>query len=239
MDLPAHENLPFMGGPEAVAALGAVVDHVSKRRGVGKVSLIGWSWGSAITAAYATESPDKVDRLALFAPWWLRTAPSTAPAQAQPKLGAYRVVTREQALARWLTGVPDDKKASLIPTGWFDQWADVTFATDPKGEGRTLRVPNGVVEHFRDYWFATPPKAYWDPAKVTSPVLLVVGEWDRESPPYMAQTLFPLLVNAPWKRLTILSEGTHTMVMEKNRMLLFRTVQQFLEEAPPEATAMR
>jgi pimeloyl-ACP methyl ester carboxylesterase len=239
MDLPAQENAPFMRTPEALAALGAVVDHVLKRRSVSKVDLIGWSWGTAITAAYAMENPDKVDRLALSAPIWLRTPPSTAQAQAQPKLGAYRVVSREQVLARWLMGVPEDKKASLIPSGWFDKWADATFATDPKGAGKTLRAPNGVVEHFREYWFAIPPKAYWDPAKIMSPVLLVVGEWDRESPPYMAQTLFPLLVNAPWKRLTILSEGTHTMLMERNRMLLFRTVLQFLEEPPPEATAMR
>ena len=35
----------------------------------------------------------------------------------------------------------------------------------------------------------------------------------------------------------VLSEGTQTIVMEKNRVLLFRTVQQFLEEAPPTASA--
>ncbi len=50
-----------------------------------------------------------------------------------PVLGAYRTVTREAALQRWLTGVPDDKKASLIPPGWFDMFADATFATDPVG----------------------------------------------------------------------------------------------------------
>ncbi len=46
----------------------------------------------------------------------------------------------------------------------------------------------------------------------------------------MAQTLFPLLVNAPMKRLVILGEGTHTILMEKNRMQLFEAVQHFLEE---------
>jgi pimeloyl-ACP methyl ester carboxylesterase len=197
MDLPAHEDPPFMRGPEAVAALGAVVDYVLQRRGVSKINLIGWSWGTVITADYATKNRHRVERLALYAPFWLRTAPSTA--QAQGKLGAYRVVSREQVLARWLMGVPEDKKASLIPSAW----ADATFSTDPKGGGKTLRAPNGVAEDFREYWFASPPKAYWDPAMITSPVLLVVGEWDRESPPYMAQTLFPLLVNAPWRRLTV------------------------------------
>jgi esterase/lipase len=46
----------------------------------------------------------------------------------------------------------------------------------------------------------------------------------------MAQTLFPLLVNSPGKRFVMLAEGTHTIVMERNRMKLFEAVQSFLEE---------
>ncbi len=33
-----------------------------------------------------------------------------------------------------------------------------------------------------------------------------------------------------------MSEGTHTILLEKNRILLLRTVQQFLEEPPPAPT---
>jgi hypothetical protein len=58
----------------------------------------------------------------------------------------------------------------------------------------------------------------------------VQAEWDRDLPPYMAQTLFPLLVNAP-ERYVMLAEGTHTICMEKNRLQLFATVQAFLDEA--------
>jgi len=74
-----------------------------------------------------------------------------------------------------------------------------------------------------------PSKPYWDPAKITSPVLLVLAEWDRDLPPYMAQALYPLLTNAAWKRHVVLSQGTHTIAMEKNGILLFRTVQQSAE----------
>ena len=235
MDAPADQNPPYMRTEDASKALGAVVDFVRKRRGVDKVNLVGWSWGTTITAAYTADNQGKVERLALYAPVWLRTTPSLV--QIQGKVGAYRVVSRDQALGRWLTGVPEDKKASLIPAGWFDAWADATFATDPKGGGKTLRAPNGVVQDGLDYWGATPPKSNWDPAKITSPVLLVLGEWDRDTPTYMAQALYPLLNNAAWKRHVVLSEGTHTIAMEKNRMLLLRTVQQFLEEPPPTATA--
>ena len=29
--------------------------------------------------------------------------------------------------------MPEDKQAALIPAGWFEQWADATWATDPEG----------------------------------------------------------------------------------------------------------
>ena len=234
MDAPADQNPPFMGTADAAKALGSVVDHVLKRRNAASVSLIGWSWGTSITAAYAADNGAKVSRLALYAPVWHRTTPSLV--QVQGKLGAYRTVSRDAALGRWLTGVPEDKKATLIPAGWFEMWADATFATDPAGGGTTLRAPNGVVQDGLDYWGATPPKAVYDPAKIAAPVLLVLGEWDRDTPPYMAQALFPLLTKAAWKRQVMLSEGTHTILLERNRMLLLRTVQQFLEEPPPAPT---
>ena len=57
------------------------------------------------------------------------------------------------------------------------------------------------------------------------------AEWDGDTPPYMRQTLFPLLVHAPGKRYVELPEGTHTIMMEKNRLMLFEAVQAFLDEA--------
>jgi pimeloyl-ACP methyl ester carboxylesterase len=229
MDQPADQNEPLTRTADAVKALGAVVDFVRGRNGVESVNLVGWSWGTVITANYAAENPAKVVRLALYAPAWFRTTPSLV--QVEGKLGAYRTVSRDAALQRWLTGVPEDKKADIIPPGWFEQWADVTFATDPKGGGKTLRAPNGVVQDGQELW--AKGQSTYDPGKITAPVLLVLGEWDRDTPPYMAQTLFPLLTNAQWKRFAMLSEGTHTILMEKNRMLLLRTVQQFLEEPAP------
>jgi pimeloyl-ACP methyl ester carboxylesterase len=91
-----------------------------------------------------------------------------------------------------------------------------------------LRAPNGTVFDTQSYWSAGKP--VYDPAKITVPTLLLVAEWDRDTPPAMAQTLFPLLVNAPAKRLVLFGEGTHTILLEKNRMQLFNEVQLFLEE---------
>jgi pimeloyl-ACP methyl ester carboxylesterase len=221
---------PIVRGDTAVRDIGAVVDFILKRRNIPRLNLIGWSWGTSLMATFTTQNPGKVERLALYAPGWIRKTPSLVPV-APGKLGAWRATTRAQALARWLTGVPEDKKATLIPAGWFDQWADAAWADDPVGAQQSppvIRAPNGVLADSAEYWSSNRP--YYDPAKITVPTLLVHGEWDQDLPPYMAQTLFPLLVNAPTKRYVMLAEGTHTMIMEKNRLELFKAVQAFLDE---------
>ncbi len=111
--------------------------------------------------------------------------------------------------------------------------AEVAFASDPWGSGqnpRVLRAPTGPQADNRDYWGAG--KLQYDPAGIRVPVLLIVGEWDADTPPSMAQALFPRLSNAPYKRLVMIGEGTHIVYTEKNRLQLFREVQLFLDEKP-------
>lgn len=231
MGEPASAHPPIVKGDVAIRDIGAVVDFVLKRRNIPRLDLIGWSWGTVLMATYASQNPAKVDRLVLYAPVWIRQTASLVPTGPGP-LAAYRLTTREQAQTRWLTGVPEEKKASLIPAGWFDAWANATWATDPDAKQHTpaaIRAPNGVVADGAAYWSAG--KAYYDPAKITAPTLLVGAEWDHDAPPYMAQTLFPLLTHSPGKRYVMLAEGTHTICMEKNWLDLFRAVQAFLDEA--------
>ncbi|HMK66218.1 MAG TPA: alpha/beta hydrolase, partial [Thermodesulfobacteriota bacterium] len=62
------------------------------------------------------------------------------------------------------------------------------------------------------------------------PTLLILAEWDQDTPLYMAQELFGKLINTPYKRHVILGAGTHAIVLEKNRMDLITQVQQFLDD---------
>jgi pimeloyl-ACP methyl ester carboxylesterase len=230
MAQPASANPPIVRGETALKDIVAAADFIRSRRGLSKLTVMGWSWGTALMGRYAADHAGQVERVVLYAPVWLRNTPSLADS-GEP-LGAYRSVTQAQARERWLKGVPEEKKASLIPPGWFEHWAGVTWATDPEGARQNppvLRAPNGVVQDGREYWSAGRP--FYDPGKIAAPTLLVLAEWDADTPPYMANTLFPLLKNSPGKRLEILGEGTHSICMERNRGALFRAVQVFLEEA--------
>jgi len=224
-------NPPIVRGETAVKDIGTAVDFILQRRNIPRLNLLGFSWGTTLMATYTTQNAQKVERLVLYAPVWIRQTASLVQAGPGP-LGAYRMVNREQAKQRWYTGVLEEKKATLIPAGWFDAWADATFATDPIGAQLTpavVRAPNGVVQDGNEFFGAGKP--YYDPSRITVPTLLVGAEWDKDAPPYMAQTLFPLLVNAPDKRYVALAEGTHSISLERNRLKLFEAVQAFLDEA--------
>ena len=230
MSLSPEANPPIVRTDTAVKDISAVVDFILKRRNITKLNLLGWSWGTTQMASYTVQNPAKVERLVLYAPQWIRTTAQLIQSGPGP-LPAYRMVRKDQALGRWLNGVPEDKKASLIPAGGFDQWADATWATDPEGAKMnppTLRAPNGTLADTAEFWALG--KAYYDPAKITVPTLIVGAEWDRDNPAYMRQALFPLLVNSPNKRYVELAEGTHTIMMEKNRLQLFEAVQAFFDE---------
>ena len=97
-----------------------------------------------------------------------------------------------------------------------------------------IRAPNGVMADVAATWWIGKP--YYDPAKITVPVLLVAAAWDSDVPPTMARALLPLLVNAPQKRLVELPQGTHSVMMETHRFALFDAVQQFLDEGGSEGT---
>jgi pimeloyl-ACP methyl ester carboxylesterase len=232
MDGPADAGQPVETTAQAVADYGAVVDWVLARRHLSQLDAMGWSWGTTIAGGYAAAHPEKVNRLVLYAPVWIsHEKPPTGEAA---KLGAYRRVTIEQAKERWYKGVPEDKRAELIPAGWFDLWQKATWATDPKAASANppaLRAPNGVTQDIRDYYMSD--KATYDPGKITAPTLMIQAQWDQDTPPYMSQALFPLLTAAPWKQYDLIGEGTHTVLMEKNRLQLFNAVQNFLEEPGP------
>jgi len=234
MDQPPAANKPIVSTEVAAHDLGVAADYILKKRKVSKINVMGWSWGTSIAGMYTSEHNDKVNRLVLYAPQWIRNEPPAPVAADAPPLGAYRLVSRESARARWLKGVAEDKQADLIPAGVFEAWADATWATDPESGKQNppmLRAPNGVIQDNMKYWSAG--KAQYDPGKITVPTLLLHAEWDADLPSYLAQGYFAQLKNTPYKRLIELSEGTHTVMMEKNRMQFFHELMGFLDEETP------
>ena len=237
MSKPAADNPPIVNTAVAVKDVGAVVDHILARRKVQRLNLLGHSWGTAIMGTYTAANNAKVERLVLYGPMWLvKHSPSTGggdpvPAYLAANRAAYRTITKEDAKKRMVLGIPREKQKKILPDAWFDTWWEAALRPDPVGAGQNppvVRAPNGVREDLGKYWMSGKP--YYDPAKITVPTLLIVGEWDVETRPYMAEEVFAKLKNTSVKRMVVIGEGTHWVYVEKNRLVLFREVQLFLEE---------
>lgn len=229
MRAPAADNPPIVTTDVALQDFGTAVAFVLKRRNARRLSIIGWSWGTVIVASFAARNRDKVSRLVLFAPVWVRPAPP-AESIAAP-LGAYQTWTVEQQHANLQTGAPADKRAGLMPLAWFAAWKEATLATDPEGARQdppVVRSPSGAPSDSRAYWSAGRP--YYDPAEITAPTLIAHGEWDGLLPATMAQAIYAKLTNVPYKRFVQIGEGTHMLLLERNRLQLFHEVQLFLDE---------
>jgi pimeloyl-ACP methyl ester carboxylesterase len=224
MDQDPAAQPPFAVTRDAVRDVSAAVEFILKRRGIDRLNIIGWSWGTTTMATYAAENPAKVVKVVLFAPVWLT--------ERRPQYqGGYRTGTRESVRAQTTAGLPKDRVEEISPGAWYDKWWSVLQSTDPGGAQRTppvIRAPNGVFKDLSEYWGSGKP--FYDPAAIRAPTLLVVGEWDATTPPAGAQALFEHLTGSKDRRLLILAEGSHQMALEKNRLHLIRAVQGFLEE---------
>jgi pimeloyl-ACP methyl ester carboxylesterase len=226
MDAPPAENPPFATTTDAVKDVGSAIDFILKRRGISKLNLVGWSWGTALMAGYTMSNNNKVNKLVLYAPLWHLKAPPPFSGA-----GAYRTASRDVVRERGIRGIPPQAVEGVSPTAWFDAWWRATLATDPVGAKQNppvVRAPNGVLKDVVDYWGAG--KATWEPEMIRVPTLLILAEWDQDTPLYMAQEIFAKLINAPYKRHVVIGEGTHTVALEKNRMHLINQVQSFLDE---------
>lgn len=224
MDQPPAANAPIADTRDAVRDVSAAVDFILKRRGVPRINVLGWSWGTTIMAGYAAANSAKVERLVLYAPVWHLPQPP-------PYAGAYRVTNGDQIRPGRGRGIPRERLEETFPVAWFDKWWEANLATDPVGAARkppVLRSPNGVMKDLAEVW--AQGKSTYDAGAIRAPTLLIVGEWDGITPPSMAQELFKRLTAAKYRRLVTLSEGSHSISHEKNRMHLIREVQHFLEE---------
>ena len=69
---------------------------------------------------------------------------------------------------------------------------------------------------------------WYDPSLIVAPVQIVVGELDQETTPAQGQQLFSRLIAAKTKQLTVIGQGTHSLLLENNRHQLYRAVDGFL-----------
>jgi len=103
MSQPPEANKPIVSTKVAAHDLGAAVDYILRKRKVTRINLMGWSWGTSIAGSYTSEHNDKIEKLVLYAPQWIRNEPAaplaTPLGDAAGRLPAGVEGFRESALA--------------------------------------------------------------------------------------------------------------------------------------------
>jgi pimeloyl-ACP methyl ester carboxylesterase len=148
-----------------------VVDHILAETGAESLSLVGWSAGGPRSGGYASQNPDKVNRLFLFAP----SAPNPDLQLVDTPREGFTTTLRDKEGfgADWASNAPCEGQ---IEDGALDAYWAASMKWDPIG---ATWGPEGGTGFVRG---PTRTAAGWTPdmaAGLTAPVLVFVGEFDN------------------------------------------------------------
>jgi pimeloyl-ACP methyl ester carboxylesterase len=197
---------------------------IAARTHVTTMSLIAHSAGTYVAGRYAELHPDRVTKLVLFG----APTPSNASEVAEASgIRFFQVSENDQ-----LESFEPQVKASGRLDAMFPVWAAAYLASDAHSNARhpaSVRVPAGMMAAVDE--MNRTGKLPYDPEKITSPTLVIQGEWDAVAPPLTGLWLFER-IGAPFKRMVILSQGGHRLHLERSRLQLYQEVQAFLDTRP-------
>jgi pimeloyl-ACP methyl ester carboxylesterase len=241
MDEPAAKNQPVTRSYLALRDIAAMVNHIKAKRGVKKVTLIGWSWGAMMAGYYASLHSENVHKLVLFAPLYsfaehTNLGPGSGlqnkrkPREFNVALGAYRLASEAANTARWNGEIPvENKDEYRDPAVTVEFWKEC-MATDPTSGTRTppsLRAPNGVLE---DSFYQATGRPLWNAANIYVPTLVIAGQFDTWSFPEDREGLMRELVHAPMKKSVLVPNATHFVLFEKPRHQFFEEILTFIKQ---------
>lgn len=239
---PAQAHRPLSRAYLAIRDIGSVVDYIRAKHHLDAVSLVGWSWGAMTAGYYTSLHSERVRKLVLYAPLYNypqhpnRGAGSKLQNKRQPwefafdTIGAYRLTTAAECLARWDGEIPVADKSVYRDQSVAEAYCTAVVASDPTSGTRSppsQRAPNGVLE---DTFMAATGRPVWNASSIFVPVLVIAGEFDTYSFPVDREGLMRDLSNAPTKRSVTLKNATHFVLLEKSRFELFGAIDAFLKE---------
>jgi pimeloyl-ACP methyl ester carboxylesterase len=184
----------------------AAVDYIARTRGVEKVVVLGWSWGATTAGLYATQHPERVSKLVLYAGVW-RDSPALRDV-AEPTR-KYRVNTDAGARSDFTDVPPGQAEPDVV-----DRYAAEALREAP-------RSPNGVVRDHRRL-------PILDPAQIRVPTLVIHGERDPIATEADLVPFFRALATKD-KSYVMLPEGGHAVILERGHRRFQHAVLAFLE----------
>ncbi|MDD5558947.1 alpha/beta fold hydrolase [Candidatus Methylomirabilis sp.] len=232
-----NQNLPLVRVDQVMRDIDVAVDYIRSKRKVEKVNIIGYSIGASWSALYATLHPEKVNKLVMYGAVYGKNSTFVSAFgdptnQDRPhyEMGAYRYLSRKEILDQWDGWIKPEFQDEWRDREVIDTWISTLFSSDPTAKQRSpesIQVPNGP---YIDWHEIHAGRSLFDPARIKAPTMIVRGSAEELISNEAAEELLQKLTSAPSKRRLDIGDSTHYAMLEKNRLLLFRGVQNFLEE---------
>ncbi|GGB20939.1 alpha/beta hydrolase [Puia dinghuensis] len=209
---------------DAYKDIDSAVNVVIGKTGFKKIDLVAHSWGASVAMLYASRFPEKINKLVLFAPITTRNGSGIA----QQIGSVYEEMTPQTRVGQMDVLTPSAFRPFLekeLDSSWKQNW----LQSDPLAArgGGNVRFPAGPAQDVEDLQHG---QAYYTPALIRAPVLIIRGEWDAYPSNEDAGRLFEQLTNAPSKKYVVVEKGSHVLHLEKNRSKLYREVLNFLSK---------
>ena len=189
--------------------LDRVIEYIRSLRKAGTVNLVGWSGGGYRIGTYASEHPEKIDKLVIFASSnYSRKNPGNPP-QEIPRPG-FPITIQSRELVEKQRWFPFAKCPGQIEPGMPDRIWELSRQHDPEG----MTWGPGVMR--------APTRTYWgwnaEEAKLIKvPTLVMLGEFDQLNP--SNKELYEDL-GSENKVFVSIACGSHFLLWEKNHRLL-------------------
>jgi pimeloyl-ACP methyl ester carboxylesterase len=198
----------FLTTEQAAQDLNAVVDYLCALRGVERVHLLAWSWGTQYGGQFVMAHPEKVVRYASYAqmhadsPDLKTRRPRLAVFQRSP----YIRITEQGWKLRFNSLTPDAVNDPAV----MDAFARAAVAAEEKS-------PTGPQI---DVLTRLP---LVDPSRITVPTLMIHGEYDDVADTQGLLPFFAALPN-PDKQYVVVPEGGHMLHLQRGHRRLQRVL---------------
>lgn len=199
---------------EASEDLNAVVDYVTKLRGVTKVRLLAWSWGTQFGGMFVMAHPEKVSKYISYAQMHL-DSPDLAKRRQKIDVfrkNAYVVVSEAGWKPRFYSMTPASANLPAV--------VDAYAHAGALAESRTPTGPQLDMVSIMPMLNAR---------LMTVPVMLIHGEYDDVADMQGLLPFFQALPN-PEKRYVIVPNAGHMMMFQQGRHRFQQAVLDFFRE---------
>jgi alpha-beta hydrolase superfamily lysophospholipase len=204
-----------------VADLKAATDVVVRETGQQKFHMFGESSGALRVGAFAMAEPEHVNRLVLAALTYKGEGSPTLAKRAE-QLEYFRTHNMRKRDREMIRSIFTRDKPGTTDPAIADAFADVELQYGDE-------VPTGT------YLDMTAHLPLVDPKKITSPVMIVRGEYDGIATVADLEDFYNQLPNGD-RQLVIIPGSAHSLIFAINRQLFWHAVHGFLTMPAPVAT---